>query len=288
MQVCDRATHHDSANADPVFAYRTRRPLGVFSSGRSARAKARGSERRNGKFSNGRSGYVLLETVIATGLLIVGLAVVGAQVQSAVTSVRMMDRRARAIVLAEVQLAELSMGLIELDSVDAEQEEEFGPGQPDFAWRLTIDDTAVEDLFQLKLEVLYQPREGIEETFDFDDAEVLHTVYAMRVAPRELDIGAVFALSDDELAKVVEALEESECDCLASLDESLQLDLPCWVGLLPEELLKCYETLQGIPGFDLAGASQALPPGYQEMFQDMLDRALGGSSDSDDEGAGGQ
>ncbi|MCH8966367.1 MAG: hypothetical protein IID43_01695 [Planctomycetes bacterium] len=235
---------------------------------------------------------MLLETVIATGLLIVGLAVVGAQVQSAVTSVRMMDRRARAIVLAEVQLAELSMGLIELDSVDAEQEEEFGPGHPDFAWRLTIDDTAVEDLFQLKLEVLYQPREGIEETFDFDDAEVLHTVYAMRVAPRELDIGAVFALSDDELAQVVEALEESECDCLASLDESLQLDLPCWVGLLPEELLKCYETLQGIPGFDLAGASQALPPGYQDMFQDMLDRALGGSSDSDNEdgseGAGGQ
>jgi len=35
-----------------------------------------------------RRGYVLLETVVATGLLIVGLAVIGAQVQDSQTFAR--------------------------------------------------------------------------------------------------------------------------------------------------------------------------------------------------------
>ena len=47
-----------------------------------------------------RDAYVLLETVLATGLLITGLAVVGAQVQSADTTIRVMNRTIRAMMLA--------------------------------------------------------------------------------------------------------------------------------------------------------------------------------------------
>ena len=54
-----------------------------------------------------RLAYLLLETVVATGMLIVGLAVLGAQVQDSHTAVRKMERRIRAISLAEQHLAEL-------------------------------------------------------------------------------------------------------------------------------------------------------------------------------------
>ena len=65
-----------------------------------------------------RSAYLLLETVIATGLLIAGLAVIGTQYQSSETAIRKMQLRIRAITLAELKLAELDMGLVELESFD--------------------------------------------------------------------------------------------------------------------------------------------------------------------------
>ena len=89
-----------------------------------------------------RTGYVLLETVLATGLLIAGLAVIGAQLQDGHEAVRAMKLRLRALTLAEMQLAGLDLGLSELDTVDEGQEEDFGPRYPDWASRTTRQATA--------------------------------------------------------------------------------------------------------------------------------------------------
>src|SRR3972149_5419612 len=62
-----------------------------------------------------RSGYVLLETVIATGLLIVGLAVIGAQIQDSDTAIRQMRLRLRAMTLARPPLAGLGLGVVEVE-----------------------------------------------------------------------------------------------------------------------------------------------------------------------------
>ncbi len=79
-----------------------------------------------------RRGYVLLETVVATGLLIVGLAVIGVQIQDAGSSIHKMERQTRAMLLAERHFAYMDLGLVELDSVDEIQEGDFGPREPDW------------------------------------------------------------------------------------------------------------------------------------------------------------
>jgi len=91
-------------------------------------------------------GYVLLETVIATGVLIVGLAVIGAQLQESDKSVHKMERRMRAMALADSYMAQLDLGLIPLDSVERELDGDFGPRFPDWGWTLLTEQTAIDGM----------------------------------------------------------------------------------------------------------------------------------------------
>lgn len=221
-----------------------------------------------------RYGYVLLETVIATGLLIVGLAVIGAQVQDSVTSVRRMDTKTRAMMLADIQLAELSLGLIELDSVDEVQEEEFGPRYPDFGWRLTIQDTGIAEIFHLTLEVLYQPREEFEDEFNFDTAEVAHTVYTLRLAPRPLDLGLAFGIPDEEFEELSQKLTEAGVAGLdaAAFDPAILAKLPF------EDLIEVLPLLLDAFGIDVEQFASQLSP---EIMESIRSSGL-----LDDEGTG--
>ena len=173
-----------------------------------------------------RRGYVLLETVIATGLLIVGLAVLGAQIQDSESAIRQMRLRLRAMTLAEQQLAELDLGLVELDSVDEVQEGDFWPRYPDYGWRLITEPTAIEGLFRFSVEILYLLREGPykEDDFDHEAAEVLFTTYALRPTPQALDLGGLFGADDDGLVAAAE-------DLLAPAGEP-----SCFTGELGEEV----------------------------------------------------
>jgi hypothetical protein len=103
-------------------------------------------------------GYVLLEVVIATGLLVVALAIIGGQIQDSGTAIHKMERRLEAARLAEQQFAFLDLGLVQLDSVDEVAEGDFGPRFPDWGWRLITEPTAVDGMFRLKLEVLHHIR----------------------------------------------------------------------------------------------------------------------------------
>jgi len=186
-----------------------------------------------------RSGYVLLETVIATGLLIVGLAVLGAQIQDSQTAIRHMRLRLRAMTLAEQQLAELDLGLIELDSVDEVQEGDFGPRYPDFGWRLVTEPTAIEGLYRLTVEILHLLRDGAykEDDFDYEYADTVFTTYALRPAPQALDLGVDFGLSDEEFASVSEKLSNAGVPGLdaQSFDPTIlaKLDFEQLVEVLP-------------------------------------------------------
>lgn len=228
-------------------------------------ANTAGLRRAPGTRAARRGGWVLLETVIATGTLIVGLAVIGVQIQQADSSLRQMQLKIRSIMLAEMYLAEMDLGLIELDSVDDVQEEDFGPRYPDFGWRLTIDETAREEVFLLKLEVLYLMRDGEYEpdTFDHDHATTTHTVYAMKPAPRPLDMGADFGLDDEELIELGEKLDvlgieglsvdaldptilaslnfEEFLEVLPLLADALRIDVSQLLGSLPPDLLDALE-----------------------------------------------
>jgi hypothetical protein len=227
---------------------------------------------------------VLLETVIATGLLIVGLAVIGAQVQSAHNSIRIMEFKTRAMMLAEVQLAELSMGLIELETVDEVQEDEFGPRYPDYGWRLTIDETEIETLYLLKVEVLYQPREDIEETFDYDEAEVLHTLYTFRAAPQKLNLAEAFGVPEDEMEALAEKLIATGIPGLdpEAFDPAvLAKDLEDF-----EEFMEVLPVLLDAFGIDIRQLAGNLSPDIMDAFggPDLLEGLGIGAGGGDKEG----
>ncbi len=213
-----------------------------------------------------RRGYVLLETVVATGLLIVGLAVIGAQVQDSQTSVRKMQRRIRAMMLAERQLALLDLGLVELDSVDEIEEGNFGPRYPNFGWMLTTEETSLENMYLLKLEIFHHLREEEyrEDDFDFDNAEDLYTVYAMRATPQPVDFGRDFGLNDDELIELSETLGRLGIEGL----DPEAFDLKILGKLDFEELLEALPVIMDAFGMDLSDFTSMLPPDLLEQIQE--------------------
>lgn len=229
-----------------------------------------------------RGGYVLLETVIATGLLIVGLAVIGAQIQSADTTIRVMNKTVRAMMLAEQQMAELDMGLIELDSLDEVEEGDFGPRHPDWAWLMTIEPTAVEQMYRLTLDVYFLLREDDyqEEDFEYDDAERVFTAYAFRAEPRPIDLSEDLGVNEEELEELVDDL--TAC----GVPEINPPDFP--VHLLPtlplEDLLCVLTALGDHFGVDPSQFESLLPPGMLDQLIDM--GVLSGDDSEEDDGGG--
>jgi len=218
--------------------------------------------------------------VIATGLLIVGLAVLGGMVQDSYSAVRQMKINVQARWLAEQFLAELDTGLIELDSVDEIQEESFGPRYPTWAWRLTIDETASEELFLLTVDVLYDPlRRDDDEEFDYDEKPTVYTLYTMRAAPQEVDLELAFGLREEEIEELTEKLSGLGIEGLdpAAFDPSIlgKLDF--------EELIEVLPTLLDAFGIDYSALLAQLPA---EVRAGLEEAGIGGL-ESEGEEAGG-
>ncbi len=217
-----------------------------------------------------RQGWVLLETVLATGLLIFGLAVIGAQIQNSSSTVHRMKLDLQAMALAEMKLAELDLGLVELDSFDEVQEEEFGPRYPEFAWRLTTEETGLEGMFLLTLDVLFQPRDPEEDddyregSFDFDSTDAVFTVYAFRATPQPVDLGEAFGMGEEEFDDLSEKLAQLGIPGL----EADAFDLKILGKLEIEDLLAVLPLLPETFNIDIETLIGALPPG-------MLDSLLG-------------
>jgi len=228
--------------------------------------------------------YVLLETVIATALLITALTVIGGQVRHSREAVEGMKLRARAVMLAELHLAELDLGLIELDSIDQIQEGDFGPRFPDWGWRLITERTGVEQMFQLQVDVLHHPREGgyRPDDFDFDQSRKVFTAHAFRAAPAKLNFAADFGLNDEELTSLSTTLGELggaipdlsnfPANALADPSQSIEDMLPLLAAML---------TAMGQSVEELAGI---LPPEIVEQLQALSE----GKTETDDgSGSGG-
>ncbi len=229
--------------------------------------------------SHHRPAYVLLETVIATGLLIVGLAVIGAQVQTSDYAVRTMERRMRAMMLAEQFLAELDLGLIALDSVDETQYGDFGPRFPDYGWWLTLVETSVAKNFLLSVDIYYRPREDPykEDDFDFPNAERLYSVYALRATPEPVNFATDFGMKEDELADLREKLGEL---ALPGLDPE-SFDPTILAKLDFEELVKTLPAYMEAMGIDPKQFLGMLPP---DLVQQLEDAGLfGGEGDKNED-----
>lgn len=209
--------------------------------------------------------YVLLEVVIATGMLVVALAIIGAQVQDSGTAIRKMERKLAAVRLAEQQFAYLDMGLVPLDSVDEEQEGDFGPRYPDWGWRLTTEPTGVDGMFRLKMEVLHHIREEEyrEDDFPWDEAEVMFHAYALRAAPQPLDMAADFGLNDDEMEDLRSRMEEAGIPF-----DPQNFDPAFFLGMDFEQHLESLPVILEALGLELGDLEAIIPPEILEKLKE--------------------
>lgn len=229
-----------------------------------------------------RRGYILLETVVATGLLIVGLAVIGVQIQDAGSSIQKMERQTRAMLLAERYFAYMDLGLVELDSVDEIQEGDFGPREPDWGWRLITELTAVDGMYRLTLEILHYIRKDDyrEDDFPYDDAEKVFVTYAFRAGAQALDLGTDFGLTENELLEV--AKKAAECG-LQGFDP-LTFDPAMMAKLETEELIKCLPVVLDFLGQDVGALEALLPAAAVEELKSA--GVFGDEGDTNDPGGG--
>jgi len=203
-------------------------------------------------------------------LLVLGLSTLGVQLQKAYDAARDSHRMLRAMNLAESKLAELQVGLIQdVDSaIEDDLEEEFGPLFPDFAWRLRIEPTETELLWAVRLDILYQQREYVEEEeFDFEEAEVLLTLRTLRATPVTIDPATDFGADEEAMQQLTDALAGTEIDpysidlrqiaglpldqlveLLAAFEEAGLLEGINLGSLLPPEILSLLEEAQGDAG----------------------------------------
>lgn len=226
-----------------------------------------------------KRGFLLLEVVIAVGLLVVGMALVGMQIHNSSRASRQAERSMRTLLLAESKLAELDSGLI---VPEEEIEEEFGPLFPDYAWRLLIEPHPnVTDLNQVTLEILYQARQSVQEEFDFDEAEVVQRLYTLRATPKPLDLTRDFGMSEadaDNLTEQLSGVTDGGIDP-RNLDPSLfaQLDL--------EELLEVAPALLAAFGMNVQELMNLLPEELRQMLEEAQ-AEFEGTQEESQEGAG--
>jgi len=233
------------------------------------------------KSPNRLRAYVLLETVVATGMLIVGLAAIGAQIQESNKAVHTMRLKTRASMLAEMQLAELDLGLIKLDSVDPVQEGDFGSRYPDWGWRLVTEPTAIDEMYRLTIEVLYKIRgeEYRKDSFDYKGADTLFTAAAFRMVPKPLDLTADFGMNETELADFSDKVVQGSIPCF----EGGVIDPACLLQQPIEDLMKVLVALQKA-GVNLGDFESMIPPDLLKSLQQigMLDSADSAASDGQD------
>lgn len=190
----------------------------------------------------------------------------------------------RAMALADLQLGQLDLGLVELDSLNKVEENDFGPRFPDWGWRLLIEETAVPTLFSLQLEILYLPREGdySPESFDHEYAETMYTLYALRPTPQPVNLAESFNLTDEEYEELDGKLGAIGREGLGI--ENFDFSL---LGKLEfEEFLEVLPALAEAMNLDLDDILASLPPD----LRGLLEEQLGGDEEGDggDGGEGGE
>ena len=243
-----------------------------------------------------RPGFVLMEVLVALAILILGLTMIGSQIQTSWKASRLMEQKYKAVLLAESMLATLETGLpvpLELDNkvegdwqewdelfVDQGEESRhlaLGDLFPQYAWRLTVEPSGVDELTFVVLEILFDAsRRDTEEEYDFRKAEVKHTLYLLRATPSRLDLTRDFGMDVERAEELAEDLAgvgefgldpydldpglfrdldfEELIEVLPPLLQALGLDMDSILPMLPEELRTTMEAAEEELEADQEGA----------------------------------
>ncbi len=236
--------------------------------------------------------FLLLEVVVAVGLLVMGMAVIGAQLQSATDQTYQTNHMARVVFLAESKLAEMDTGLLELE---LEQEDEFGGLFPFYGWRLLAlplpedpNPTAPRHpldtpMVAVTLQILYDPDRDLEvdEDFDFEEAVVIKTYHTLRTLPRALDLTTDFGLDEERAAEINDQLSVVGGGSV-NVNE---LNPAMFRDMSMEELLEVLPVLMPALGVGEDSILNMVPaeirPLLEAIFAEQRNEADGNSGDGD-------
>lgn len=154
-----------------------------------------------------RHGAILLEVVLALGLLIFGMAVIGAQVRSALAAARECDMGMRAAMLTDTVLAELDANVIRPDLNDDEITGDFGVRAPGFTWRIEIEPCDTPNLFMATIDIGFSADQVADQIasptyeIDFDDPDVkiVRTAYRLYPTPPDVNMERDYGLTPEDL-----------------------------------------------------------------------------------------
>ena len=130
---------------------------------------------------------------------------------------------------------------------------------------------------------LHAPREQYNDDFDFEQAEVVHTVFAMWPAPQPLNLAEDFGLTEAQTEELAEKLAQvGEGLDINSFDPTIFAKLPFG------ELIEILPLLLDAFGVSLNDIVGALPEEVRQALEEA--GVLGGGSDSkgNDGGTGGR
>lgn len=239
--------------------------------------------------------FMLLEVVVAVGLLVLGMAVIGAQLRTAADQTYETDHLARIVMLAESRLAELDSGRVIPNEEISEEgiqpiEEDFGRLFPQYASRVTLKPTATPDLIFVQLDILYDPGRMITEKgaplddFDFnDDDKIVQTYYTLRAAPRPVNLKTDFGMEDELADRINEQIAQSSLGGTLDVEN---FDPSIFKDLELEQLLELITILQQAFGADQSALLELIPENMRPQLAALLKglEAEGDTGGDDDDG----
>lgn len=156
---------------------------------------------------------ILLEILLALGLLVFGLGVVGLRVNAAMQIAERDQQWTTAMLLTETVMSKVQGGDIDFNETDDRLKGHFKIYYPGYSWRIKVRPCEIEDIFLLTLEIGFNPAhreaqiQSPERDIDFEDAGTTTIRTAYRLVPRPADINLTRDMGiDPEMLQLDEAL----------------------------------------------------------------------------------
>ena len=99
------------------------------------------------------SGFTLIEVMVALAIAALGLAAVAASISQMIDAATAMQSRSFASWIAQNKITEMRLANVVPDVSSTSGEVDYGGLE--WAWRATVSETGIEDLFRLDVEISY-------------------------------------------------------------------------------------------------------------------------------------
>lgn len=158
-----------------------------------------------------RRGAMLLEVIVALGLLAFGLTVVGLQINSGLKIAQSNRLYTMATMLVDSKLDEVESGILQPDLIEREVKGDFGILYPGYTWRIEINPTEIEGFYAATIEIGYR-ESAVQEQIDDPKAEIdiedpgtkiLRTAYRLFPKPADINLERDFGITQDDIDEMM-------------------------------------------------------------------------------------